>query len=105
MILEHDLLLRPDVERRWQRTLDAEKRLEYLPDRLAETLRRILHSRRLQGKAAVPRRAFAGLAAIVAVHDLNRKHHHREDDGEEDDRAVARAIGIDRRQEDPACCA
>src|SRR6266566_2153873 len=102
MILERDLVLRLDVERGGQRALDAEKRLEYLPDRLAETLRRILHTRRLQGIAAVPRRAFADVAMIVAVDDLHSEYHDRGDDGEEDDRAVARAIGVHWRQEHPA---
>src|ERR1700675_4486641 len=105
MILERDLVLRPGVERRRQRALDAEKRLEYLPDRLTETLGGVLHTRRLLWEAAVPSRAPADAAVILPVHYLNGEHHDRGDDGEKDDRAVAGAISIHRREQHPASAA
>ena len=89
------------VEWRGQDAFDAEKLLEDLPDRLAEALRRILHSRRLRGKAAIPHRALSQASVILAMHDLDGQQQYADGNDEYDHRAVAGAIGVDRRQQPP----
>ena len=80
---------------------EAEKRLEDLPDRLAEAFGRVLHSRRLRWKTAVPRRRRAHAAVVEPVNDPHCQQHDRRDDDQHDQRAVARAIGVDRREQQP----
>ena len=66
VIVDRDRVARLRVERRRQVALHPEERLEDLADRLAEALGRVLHARRLQRKAAVPRRRAAHAAVIAA---------------------------------------
>ena len=96
-----DRIARLRVERRRQVALDTEERLEHLADRLAEAFGGVLHARRLLREPAIPRRRLAHAAVIVAVDDLHRQQDHAGDHREHDERAVARAVGIDRRQEQP----
>ena len=102
VVAERHLVLRLRVERRRQRALDAEERLEHLPDRLPEALGGILHARRLQREAAIPCGPLAQASMILAVHDLDRQQHDSDDDQQEDDRAVTRPVGIHRREQQPA---
>src|SRR5438270_648975 len=57
--------------------LHFEERLENLPDRLAESLGRVLHPRRLQRKTAIPRRRRTHAPVIEAMNDSYRQQHDR----------------------------
>src|SRR5260221_602072 len=85
VVAERHLVRRFRVERRRQNALDAEERLEHLPDRLPEALGGILHTRRLQREAAIPCGPLAQASMILAVHDLDRQQHDGDDDQQEDD--------------------
>ena len=83
--------------------LHPEERFEYLADRLPEALGGILHPWRLQRKSAIPRRRSPHATVVEAVHERHGQQHDAHDDDEDDQRAIARAVGVDRRKQQPVC--
>src|SRR5882672_9950090 len=86
----------------WRSSTLSVDRSEHVADRLAESIRGVLHSRSLLGITAVPWGREAHAAVVEAPHQEERKQGCRRDDHEKDDGRVARLAGRGRHQPQPA---
>ena len=90
------------IERTRKVPFNAEKGLEYQPDRLAESLGRVLHARIQQREAAVPRWCTSHATMVEPTNEHEGQCEAAGNEQQEQQRAVARALRCDRCQEEPS---